>query len=174
MNPIAPSCRSASPRRASRPFRAGATPRCRHAEVPCEGIGLNREYDRDAPPLDEVLRDDWRPAKPELTDTTCHVFKVEAGGRLTRLRSATSAATPWSAAQETRHIHGDYAGVATNQVERDEPGSVGLFLQGAQGDVNICLCPQARAGVAAGARRHRRPLRAGRAGRPGAGPPDGR
>jgi hypothetical protein len=37
-----------------------------HAVSPCEGIGLNREYDQDAPPLEECLRDDWRPAKPEL------------------------------------------------------------------------------------------------------------
>ncbi|NLJ35983.1 MAG: hypothetical protein GX358_07130, partial [candidate division WS1 bacterium] len=28
-----------------------------HAEVPCEGVGLNREYDIDAPPLEEVLSD---------------------------------------------------------------------------------------------------------------------
>ena len=59
-----------------------------HAEVPCEGVALNREYDQDTPPLDEVLRDDWRPAKPELTDTTCHVSAS----------SATSAATRSSAA----------------------------------------------------------------------------
>jgi hypothetical protein len=51
-----------------------------HAVVPCEGIGLNRERDRDAPPLDEVLRDDWRPRHPELTDTTCRVVRVDAAG----------------------------------------------------------------------------------------------
>jgi uncharacterized protein YraI len=41
---------------------------------------------------------------------------------------------------QTRHIHGDYCGVATNLLEREHPGSVGLFLQGAQGDVNTCVC----------------------------------
>jgi hypothetical protein len=36
-------------------------------------------------------------------------------------------------------IHGDYPGVATNLVERDHDDVVGLFLQGAQGDVNSCV-----------------------------------
>lgn len=51
-----------------------------HAQSPCEGIGQNREYDKDALPLDEVLADDWRPAKPELTDTTCHVISARTHG----------------------------------------------------------------------------------------------
>lgn len=106
-----------------------------YAAVPCEGVALNREYDRDAPPLDEVLRDDWRPAKPELTDTTCHVFKIESEGRLVGFFSYFGC-HPVVCCQETRYIHGDYAGVATNLAERDAPGCVGLFLQGAQGDVN--------------------------------------
>jgi hypothetical protein len=41
--------------------------------------------------------------------------------------------------QLTRYIHGDYCGVAMNNLERENPGSVGLFLQGAQGDVNSCV-----------------------------------
>ena len=39
----------------------------------------------------------------------------------------------------TRYLHGDFAGVATNLLERENPGAVGLFLQGAQGDVNSCV-----------------------------------
>jgi len=31
---------------------------------------------------------------------------------------------------KNREIHGDYAGVATNRIEREHPGTVGLFLQG--------------------------------------------
>lgn len=54
----------------------------RHAEVPCRGIGLNREYDRDAPPLPEVLDPGWTPARPERTDTTCHVLSIFWGGSL--------------------------------------------------------------------------------------------
>ena len=109
-----------------------------HAEVPCEGIGMNREYDGDALPLAQVLRDDWRPPRPELTDTTCHVLKATAAdGRLIGFVSYFGC-HPVVCCQLTRYIHGDYAGVATNNLEREAPGSVGLFLQGANGDVNSC------------------------------------
>jgi len=109
-----------------------------HAEVPCEGIGCNREYDKDAQPLEDVLRDDWRPAKPELTDTTCHVLTATAGGRLLGFASYFGC-HPVVCCAATHAIHGDYAGVATNLIEREHPGAVGLFLQGAQGDVNTCV-----------------------------------
>lgn len=109
-----------------------------HAEVPCDGIGMNREYDKDALPLEEVLRDDWRPEKPELTDTTCHVLTAHAGDRLLGFASYFGC-HPVVCCSETRYLHGDYAGVATNLLECEHPGAVGLFLQGAQGDVNSCV-----------------------------------
>jgi hypothetical protein len=111
-----------------------------HAVVPCEGIGLNREYDKDAPPLEDVLRDDWRPAKPELTDTKCHVLKFidKSNGQMNGFM-AYFGCHPVVCCQLTRYIHGDYCGVAMNNLERENPGSVGLFLQGAQGDVNSCV-----------------------------------
>lgn len=109
-----------------------------HAEVPCEGIGLNREKDKDAPALADVLREDWRPAKPELTDTKCHVLRVTSGDRTLGFLSYFGC-HPVVCCAETRYIHGDYCGVATNMIEREFPGSVGLFLQGAQGDVNSCV-----------------------------------
>jgi len=109
-----------------------------HVEVPCEGIGLNREYDKDAPPLEDVLRDDWRPARPELTDTTCHVVTAKARDRLLGFVSYFGC-HPVTCCADTRYIHGDYCGVATNLLEREHPGSVGLFLQGANGDVNSCV-----------------------------------
>jgi hypothetical protein len=109
-----------------------------HAEVPCEGIGLNREYDRDAPPLEEVLQEDWRPAHPELTDTTCHVLAARSGDKLLGFVSYFGC-HPVVCCSECRYISGDYAGVATNLLEREYPGAVGLFLQGAQGDVNTCV-----------------------------------
>lgn len=112
--------------------------RLMHAHVPCEGIGLNREQDKDAPPLEEVLRDDWRPAKPELTDTKCHVIRVDKAGRIAGFCSYFGC-HPVVCCSTTRFIHGDYAGVATNLLEREHPGAVGLFLQGAQGDVNSCV-----------------------------------
>jgi hypothetical protein len=108
-----------------------------HAEVPCEGIGLNREYDRDAPPLNEVLNESWRPAKPELTDTTCQVITF-TGNQGRRVGFASYfGCHPVVCCQEARHIHGDYPGVAMNLLEREQ-GGIGLFLQGAQGDVNSC------------------------------------
>jgi hypothetical protein len=99
---------------------------------------VNREYDRDAPPLAEVLDEAWRPAKPELTDTTCHVLKADASGHTIGFLSYFGC-HPVVCCAETRSIHGDYCGVATNLLEREQPGSVGLFLQGAQGDVNTCV-----------------------------------
>ena len=109
-----------------------------HACVPCTGIGLNREYDRDSPPLADVLADEWQPAKPELTDTTCHVFRVERAGELLGFLTYFGC-HPVVCCAETRWIHGDWCGVATGLLERENPGAVGLFLQGAQGDVNSCV-----------------------------------
>jgi hypothetical protein len=110
-----------------------------HAEVPCEGIGLNREWDRDAPPLEEVLREDWRPALPELTDTTCQVLAARtSSGELLGFASYFGC-HPVVCCAASRYVSGDFVGVATNLVEREHPGAVGLFLQGAQGDVNSCV-----------------------------------
>jgi len=112
-----------------------------HAEAPCVGIGVNREYDHDRPSLEEALRDDWRPARPELTDTTCHVLRADAGGRMIGF-AGYFGCHPVVCCAKNRCIHGDYAGVGTNLIEREHPGSVGLFLQGAQGDVNSCVVHQ--------------------------------
>ena len=109
-----------------------------HAEVPCEGIGQNREYDRDAIPLEEALGDNWRPNKPELTDTTCHVIKAMSGEKVLGFFSYFGC-HPVVCCSATHAIHGDYCGVATNLIEREHPGSVGMFVQGAQGDVNTCV-----------------------------------
>ncbi|MDD4097825.1 MAG: neutral/alkaline non-lysosomal ceramidase N-terminal domain-containing protein [Lentisphaeria bacterium] len=109
------------------------------AAVPCEGIGLNREYDKDSPLLEDVLEESWRPAMPERTDTTCTVLQfAAAGGRLAGFM-AYFGCHPVVCCAQTRFIHGDYAGVAMRCLMREMPGSVGLFLQGAQGDVNSCV-----------------------------------
>lgn len=109
-----------------------------HARVSCEGIALNRQYDRDAPPLEEVLRDNWRPAKPELTDTHCDIVTVHHGAKLAGFASSFGC-HPVVCCAETRAIHGDFVGVATNWLEQEHPGATGLFLQGALGDVNSCV-----------------------------------
>ncbi|MGI5818383.1 MAG: neutral/alkaline non-lysosomal ceramidase N-terminal domain-containing protein [Armatimonadota bacterium] len=109
-----------------------------HAEVVCEGIGVNREYDQ-RPSLEEALRDDWRPERPELTDTTAHVLIArDSESRLIGFASSFGC-HPVVCCAQTRWIHGDFCGVATNLIERENPGSIGLFLQGAQGDVNTCV-----------------------------------
>ncbi len=109
-----------------------------HATAKCEQIGTNREYDVWGPPTEEALREDWHPAKPELTDTICHVLKAESGGNTTGFVSYFGC-HPVVCCNNNRQIHGDYCGVATNMLEREMPGSVGLFLQGAEGDVNSCV-----------------------------------
>jgi hypothetical protein len=110
-----------------------------YAEAPCEGIGLNREYDKDAPPLEEVLKDSWRPAKPELTDTVCRVLTARDAAGALRGFVSHFGCHPVTCCQATRYIHGDYCGVATGMLERENPGVTGLFIQGAQGDVNTCV-----------------------------------
>lgn len=109
-----------------------------HAQVPCEGIGINREYDRTEATLDELLCDDWRPEKPELTDTTCHVLTARCGEEIIGF-AGYFGCHPVVCCAQTRFIHGDYPGVANNLLEREMPGVVGLFFQGAQGDVNSCV-----------------------------------
>ena len=110
-----------------------------HAQVPCEGIGVNREYESPRPTLEEALADDWRPAHPELTDTTAHVLVArDESGEMIGFVSSFGC-HPVVCCAQSRWIHGDFPGVATNLIEREHPGAVGLFLQGAQGDVNSCV-----------------------------------
>ncbi len=112
----------------------------KHAETPCEGMALNREYDEDAPPLEKVLDEAWRPEKAELTDTTCHVVRFDHADTGACLGHFTYfSCHPVVCCATTRYIHGDYCGVAMNLLEREQPGTVAIFLQGAQGDVNSCV-----------------------------------
>jgi len=77
----------------------------------------------------------------ELTDRECYALVVrDLEGTL--LGFATSyGCHPVVCCAQTRWIHGDWPGVATNLLERDYPDGkvIGLFLQGAQGDVNSCV-----------------------------------
>jgi hypothetical protein len=109
-----------------------------HAEVPCEGMATNRVYDKFSYG-EAALEDDFRPAKPELTDTTCHVLKAVAQKRVLGFVSYFGCHNVVGG-PECTYIHGDYAGIATGMLEREHPGSVGLFLQGAEGDVNSATC----------------------------------
>ena len=109
----------------------------RHNVVPCEGIGYDREK-LGRPELADCLREDWRPESPETTDTEAHVLTVETEGQIRGFLSYFSC-HPVIGSQVSRYIHGDYAGVATNLLEREHPGSIGLFLQGCEGNINSCV-----------------------------------
>lgn len=106
------------------------------AMVPCRHMGLNRVYDKDAPPLADVLKEDWEPAKPELTDTECRVIRFDSEeGKMIGFM-ANFGCHPVVCCAASRYIHGDWPGVAMHNLMREFPGSVGMFLQGAEGDVN--------------------------------------
>ncbi len=111
------------------------------ASPPCEGIAINRDhdsaYDR-ALPIDHFLDDSWRPAKPEKTDTTCSVITFHHQSRLKGFISSFGC-HPVVCCEQPALIHGDFVGLATSAVEDSHPGSIGLFLPGALGDVNPCV-----------------------------------
>lgn len=109
----------------------------RHAVVPCVGIGYNREYDT-RPSLAEALSDDWRPAMPEITDTEAHVLRLEGEHGLRGFASYFSC-HPVIGSASNLYIHGDFPAVATGLLEREHPGSMGLFLQGCEGNTNSCV-----------------------------------
>ena len=107
------------------------------ALVPCRHIGLNRVYDKDNPPLEDVLKEDWEPAKPEYTDTECRVIRFDTvdGNKLIGFMTYFGC-HPVCCCDDNHYITGDYPGVAMHNLMREFPGSVGMFLQGAMGDVN--------------------------------------
>ncbi|MFO7948495.1 MAG: neutral/alkaline non-lysosomal ceramidase N-terminal domain-containing protein [Trueperaceae bacterium] len=109
----------------------------RYSVVPCEGLGYNRERDS-RPALDEALREDWRPQLPDITDTQAHVLSVYSGDDLRGFASYFSC-HPVVGGSDNTYIHGDFVGVATDLLERQTPGSTGLFLQGCSGNINSCV-----------------------------------
>ncbi len=109
-----------------------------HAAVPCLGIGSNRVYDN-FNYQNAALCDGFTPEKPDLTDTICHVLKVTSGKTTLGFASYFGCHNVVGGGGCT-YVHGDFAGIATGMLEREHPGSVGLFLQGAEGDVNTAAC----------------------------------
>ena len=106
------------------------------ALVPCRHIGLNRVYDKDAPPLADVLNEAWEPEKPELTDTECRVIRFAGSDGKMKGFMAYFGCHPVVCCQASRYIHGDYPAIAIHTLMREFPESTGIFLQGAEGDVN--------------------------------------
>lgn len=111
-----------------------------HKVVPCVGIGYNREDEERPDPL-AAAREDWRPARPERTDTQAHVLTVMRNDEVAGFVSYFSC-HPVVGSAQTRWIHSDFVGIATNRLEREHPGAVGIFLQGCEGNVNSCFVHQ--------------------------------
>ena len=106
-----------------------------YAEVPATGFSYNRELPAPGHNLDLVLAGKWVTDKPDETDTTAHVIRIDRAGKCAGFLTYFSC-HPVVCCAANREIHGDFVGVATNRIEREQPGAVGLFLQGAQGDIN--------------------------------------
>lgn len=109
-----------------------------HAQGPCEGIAVNRETDTGFAMNEnfaERIDPQWRPAKPEHTDPTVRVLAAYAGGKLVGLLHHFGC-HPVVYGEKTAAIHGDYAGVATLQLEKKYSGTVAMFFPGALGDIN--------------------------------------
>jgi len=108
----------------------------RHAVVPCEGIGYDREREKRPDQL-AVQDESWRPASADTTDTEAHVLRFDGAGGMLGFASYFSC-HPVIGSESSAYIHGDYPGVATNWLERLHLGSVGLFMQGCHGNINTC------------------------------------
>lgn len=116
----------------------------RRATVPCVGIGYDREK-LPRPEPAECLREGWEPESPETTDTTAEVLTVWDDGGLRGFVTYFSC-HPVVGSGDSSYVHGDFVGVATGQLEREHPGSVGLFLQGCHGNINTCAVHYDEAG----------------------------
>ena len=106
-----------------------------HAEVPCQQIAINRVYDRFFDKPENVLKDDWHPDKPELTDATCHVIRFDSSeGMLKGFLAYYGCHLVTAGSSDI--ISPDFAGIALRMIMDENPGAVGCFIQGAEGDIN--------------------------------------
>ncbi len=126
----------------------------RYAEVPCEGIAINRETDLggwqpNAGPGAERLDPKWRPARPQDTDPILRVLAAYAGGNLVGVLHHFGCHAVVGS-EQTFDVHGDFVGIASQLIERAHPGATAIFLPGAMGDINPPVC-------------HRGPAETGRA-----------
>ncbi|MEI7551953.1 MAG: hypothetical protein WCL24_06445 [Verrucomicrobiota bacterium] len=117
----------------------------RYAEVPCEGLAINRETDlggwfgQRKESLESRLAPDWRPARPQDTDPTLRLLAAYAGGQLVGLLHHFGCHAVVGS-EQTDDVHGDFVGQASRAIERAHPGAVALFLPGAMGDINPPVC----------------------------------
>lgn len=116
----------------------------RHAEVPCEGIAINRETDRggwqaNRAVVAERLDAQWRPDRPQDTDPTLRLLAAYAGGRLVGVLHHFGCHAVVGS-EQTFDLHGDFVGLASAWIERAFPGATAIFLPGAMGDINPSIC----------------------------------
>ena len=114
-----------------------------HAEVPCRQIAINRVYDKFFETPENVLREDWQPEKPELTDTTCHVIRFDAADGLKGFIAYYGCHLV--TAGDSALIGPDFAGMALRELMDEYHGAVGCFIQGAEGDINTGCASSERA-----------------------------
>ena len=117
----------------------------RYAEVPCEGIAINRETDRGGRMFDPIgvrLDPQWRPARPQDTDPTLRVLAAYAGEKLVGVLHHFGCHAVVGS-EQTFDVHGDFVGLASRQIERAHPGATAIFLPGAMGDINPPVCHRA-------------------------------
>lgn len=106
-----------------------------HAVVPAAGFSYNREFP-DPGRTNELAMDwQWQTDRPTETDTSAHVIRLDSGGQCAGFLTYFSC-HPVVCCERNTEIHGDFVGSATNRMEKEFPGAVGLFLQGAHGDLN--------------------------------------
>ncbi len=130
---------------AEKAVKALAPVEWRYAEVPCEGIAINRETDRGGWMFDPIgvrLDPQWRPARPQDTDPTLRLLAAYAGGNLVGLLHHFGCHAVVGS-EQTFDVHGDFAGLASQEIERAHPGATAIFLPGAMGDINPPVCHRA-------------------------------
>jgi hypothetical protein len=110
------------------------------SRVPAEHLAYNRDLE-ERPRFEDAARDEWYPNKPNETDRDAYVLRLERDGRTAGFISSF-ACHPVVCCEQTYSLHGDFVGVATNLIQSEFPGSVGLFLQGSHGDLNAAICHQ--------------------------------
>jgi hypothetical protein len=117
----------------------------RYAEVPCEGIAINRETDRGGwmfDPIEVRLDPKFRPAHPEETDPTLRLLAAYAAGKLVGVLHHFGCHAVVGS-EQTFDVHGDFVGLASQAIERAHPGATAIFLPGAMGDINPPVCHRA-------------------------------
>lgn len=117
----------------------------RYAEVPCEGIAINRETDKGGwmyDPIEVRLDPQWRPARPQDTDPILRLLAAYAGGKLCGVLHHFGCHGVVGS-EQTFDVHGDFVGLASLAIERAHPGATAIFLPGAMGDINPPVCHRA-------------------------------